>query len=965
MPTSDPHGLSFGPFSVDVRRRVLLMDGTRIELGSRAFDILVLLIEARGELVSKSELIRRVWGEIIVEENTLQSHVWALRNALGKERDLILTVSGRGYRFVGQLREVEESEVGQTRGRVSPAAPRAMTNLPSMVSPLIGRSRDLAKLIDLARHRRLLTLAGAGGIGKTRLTLEAARRLLPHFPDGVWLTELASLSDPQSISAAVVAAMGLQISTPELSATRLGAAFGSKRMLLVLDNCEHIIDAAAKFIEELLCATPALQIVATSREPLGIEGEQVYQVAPLSIPPEQATNATEVLAYEAAQFFYARVREADHTFSLDDVNACAVGAICRCLDGLPLALELAAPRAAALGVTTVAARLDQVFDLLLHGRRTSPPRHRTLRATLEWSYELLSEDECRVLRRLSVFSGGFTLDAACALAGDGPSGHTAVTDCIARLVAKSFIETAQKEPLVRYRLLQTTRTYLLERLAESDDGIDAYRRRHAEYFRDLLTAAAHASLANRPRLETIGSELDNVRAALSWAFLVPDDSSLSFELAVRSAPVWLGMSLLNECRSWMEKALCRLGVSRSAGTRDEVILRSALALTLTILGATATAIRTALGDVCELAKKLGEKDCYVNALYATWFAHYRGIDVRAMFATAHRLQCVVAEMGSEILISFAERILGTTEQLAGDHFNAGLHLARSIERREQLRQHGHTAHFVFDNLAGPRSALANSLWLQGLPDQAAATAERSFNEARATGDASVLCHTLLYCIHFALKVGDMNAADLYATELMTRADQLSSDVYRSFALGTRGILMARRGERASGLPLLQTTMQEFQRLEHVFFYTILGGDLADILREMGRTQESQAVVDGTLRQVRRGGADILLPELLRVQGELYAIGDDGESVRLAEVTLLESIDLAHRQNALSFELRASMSMAWLRHKQARDAEAIEALAPVYLKFQEGFATRDLKLAKALLEQLGWQAGSRGLERSAS
>jgi hypothetical protein len=417
------------------------------------------------------------------------------------------------------------------------------------------------------------------------------------------------------------------------------------------------------------------------------------------------------------------------------------------------------------------------------------------------------------------------------------------------------------------------------------------------------------------------------------------------------------MSLLNECRNWMEKAVSRLGASGSAGTRDEVVLRSALALTLTILGATANAILTALGNACELAEKLGEKDCYVIALYAMWFADYRGIDVRGMFAAAHRLRSVVAEMRSEILISFAERIIGQTEQLAGNHLNARLHLERSIEIKERLPQRGHAAHFVFDNPAAARSALANSLWLQGLPDQAAATAERSFNDARATGDTLVLCHALLYCIYFSLKVENLDAADLYATELMTRADELSSDVYRSFALGTRGILMAKRGESVSGLALLQTAMQEFRRLKHLFFYTLLGGELAEILGKLGRTQESHAVVDETMSEVRRGGAHILLPELLCVKGDLYALGEDGESVRMAEVTLLEATDWTRRQGALSFELRASTSLARLRCKQGRDGEAIQALAPVYLKFQEGFATRNLRLARSLLEQLGWQASA--------
>jgi predicted ATPase len=356
---------------------------------------------------------------------------------------------------------------------------------------------------------------------------------------------------------------------------------------LVLDNCEHLLDAAANFIEDLLRATAALHIVTTSREPLGIEGEQVYQVSPLDTPPERARGASEVLAYDAAQLFCARMREADSAFSLDDVNAAPVAAICRCLDGLPLALELAAARAATLGATTVATRLDHVFDLLTQGRRNSPARHRTLRATLEWSYELLSHDERRVLPRLAVFSGGFTLEAACALVGhDTPPAATEVTDCIARLLVKSFIAAERKELPVRYRLLQTTRAYLLEKLTESKE-LEIYRRRHAEYFRDVLKAAGSANLASSASARTFGPDIENLRAALAWTFSEPGNSSLGIELAIRSAPLWLGTSLQNECRSWIEKAVAQLGEGGAMGTPDEVVLRSMLALTLTLQEATA------------------------------------------------------------------------------------------------------------------------------------------------------------------------------------------------------------------------------------------------------------------------------------------------------------------------------------------------------------------------------------------
>jgi predicted ATPase len=880
---------------------------------------------------------------------------------LGQERDLILTVSGRGYRFVGQLQEAhrrehpeatasDASDAGRRDGAVLTHTPRALTNLPSTASPLIGRSVELAELTALIGRCRLVTLAGPGGIGKTRLALEAAWQLLPHYPDGVWLTEFAHLSDPTLIGAAIVAALGLQISTPDLSAARLAVALGAKRMLLVMDNCEHVIEAAASFIEVLQRATSGLQIMTTSREPLGVQGEQVYRVSPLRSPPERMSGVAEVLKYEAVQFFCARVQEAEHGFSLDEAGAEAVAAICRRLDGLPLALELAAPRAAALGVVTVAAGLNQLFDLLSHGRRTSPPRHRTLRATLEWSYGLLSGDERRVLCRLAVFSGGFTLDAACALVGDGSIATGIVVDCVAQLLAKSFVTAERRNPPARYRLLETTRVYVLEKLTQNGD-IAALRRRHAEYFRDLLEATAREGLASGSNLKFLALELDNLRAALTWTFGVQGDSSLGVALAVRSAPLWLERSLLNECRGWMAKALSQAGANGGLGTQDEVMLRSALAMTLTIQGATTHAIRTALAQADELAGTLGETWCYMSALHVLWAAHFRAADVRSMYAVARRIERVITERGDESWSAFGHRVIGTTHHLAGEHTSARLHLSRAIEAVEHLPPGTRAARFPFDNRTASLSPLSNALWLQGLPDQAVATAESGLEEVRAAGNTIALCHTLLYRIYLALRVQDLEATARYAAELMARAEELCSEVYHSYASATRGVLIAKGGGSDSGLALLQTAVEEFRRFEQVFFHTIFGAEIAAILGKVGRVQEARRVLEEILGQVHRGGTHVFLPEVLRIKGEMEGLAGDADGMKLAEATFTESIEWARRQGALSWELRTAMSMAQLKRRQGRNAEALQTLAPVYARFREGFATSDLKLARALLEQL--------------
>jgi DNA-binding winged helix-turn-helix (wHTH) protein len=373
-----PAIIEFGHFRIGPRRRELLADGRPIQLGGRAFDVLMALIEASGAVVSKDALIDRVWPNRIVEESSLHVQISALRNAFGADRNLIRTISGRGYQFTGEISTVAASPHTQAvAGTAVPvsAAPRPLTNLPEPVSELIGRDVELEEILGLAAAHRLVTLTGAGGIGKTRLGLEVARRLLPRFVDGVWVIELAPLSDPDLVPATVATALGLDLAGGAVSPERVANALASKQLLLVLDNCEHLVGAAASMAEALLRANPAACVLATSREPLRAEGECLYRVPPLAIPTEGSKDAEDPLRYGAVRLFVARARAADPQFSPDGRVAEAIAAICRHLDGIPLAIELAAARTNALGVEELAARLDDCFHLLTGGRRTALPRH--------------------------------------------------------------------------------------------------------------------------------------------------------------------------------------------------------------------------------------------------------------------------------------------------------------------------------------------------------------------------------------------------------------------------------------------------------------------------------------------------------------------------------------------------------------------------------------------------------------
>jgi len=467
-----PSAILFGRFRLILNTRELLADGVPVAIGNRATEVLMVLIEARGMLVTKEQLLSRVWSRMTVEENNLQFQISTLRKALGKDRGFIKTVPRRGYRFVAQI-----STLANESGReVAPGLPNARppTNLPVATSDLVGREAELSDVAALVASHRLVALVGSGGIGKTRLGIELAWRLLPEFSDGAWLVELAALSDPKLVPLAVADALGLREAgdSPEGLATILS----SKRLLLVLDNCEHVIEAAASLAESLLHAGDSLHVIATSREPLRAEGEWVHRVQPLDVPPENTESIQDVMLYSAGKLFAACARASELYLPPDPRIAAAIAKICRRLDGIPLKIELAAASAAMLGVEAIASRLDERFSLLTDGRRTAPARHQSLEAMLDWSYALLREPERMVLQRLSIFGGAFTMEAASAVAAGDGIAASQVVHLLASLVAKSLVVSVSCDQVQRYRLRETTRAYAMEKLKVSGESGAVSRR---------------------------------------------------------------------------------------------------------------------------------------------------------------------------------------------------------------------------------------------------------------------------------------------------------------------------------------------------------------------------------------------------------------------------------------------------------------------------------------------------------
>jgi predicted ATPase/DNA-binding winged helix-turn-helix (wHTH) protein len=452
--------LSFGPFRLDLNRRVLLRDGSPVPLGGRALDLLCALAGARGALVTKDVLMEQVWPGLAVEENNIQVQVSALRRVLreaGCSSDYINTVAGRGYRFV-----VPANEGDVRRARRG--------NLPEPSDLLIGREAELADLAALMSIHRLVTLVGAGGSGKTRLALGLGANLQGRFPDGVWLAELAPLAKPELLGETVAALFNVSLQGDRPAAKVIADFLGRRRLLLILDNCEHMIFAAAKFTEVVLAACPNISVLATSREALAVPGEHVYETPLLSVPPPGNVTAVQALEYSAVELFVARASSTLGRFTLTDSTAEMVADICRKLDGMPLAIELAAARLKLLTPAELLARLDDCLKLLISGSRTALPKHKTLRAVIEWSHALLSKPEQALLRRLGVFAGSFSLPAATAVTAGTPIAAGGVFDLVAKLVDKSLVMPLRGADVTRLRLLETTRAFALEHLAESGES---------------------------------------------------------------------------------------------------------------------------------------------------------------------------------------------------------------------------------------------------------------------------------------------------------------------------------------------------------------------------------------------------------------------------------------------------------------------------------------------------------------
>ena len=927
--------LSFGPFELSIGNRLLTNGAKVVPLGARAMDLLIVLVEQANQVVGRRTLIERVWPKRGAEQVSLRVHISALRKALDQSdpgRRYIANVPGRGYSFTVPVTSLSSPTSADIK-------PSSGSRLPARLMRMLGRKDALVAIQTKLAEQKFVTIVGPGGIGKTTLAVAVAHEMSATFKGQVHFVDLGALGGASLVAPAVATSLGVSVQTNNVVPALIDR-LQERPTLIILDCCEHLVDGASAVAEELIRRVPTLHLLATSREAMRVEGEHVYELCALACPPDdRSLSAHDALQYSAVQLLIERVRAVRGDFELVDMDAPIAAGICRRLDGIPLAIELAASRIDIFGVSRTASLLDDRLNLSWVGRRTALPKHQTLSAALEWSYDLLGEAEKRVLNRLSVFSGGFTFEAAVAVVADETIDEGNVSDCIWELRSKSMIAARGQEG--RLRLLDTTLAFASRRLSESDDE-NRCRRLHALYFCDLFKQGASMDMPER--LRTLGAEVDNLRAALNWAFSVEGDAKTGVELAAASASTWMAMALLTECREWMTKAIGRID-DASAGSRQEMIIQSALASCMMFTGGMTEESYKSWEKARLLAECLNDTDCQLDSLLVLWAHQIRLPSYAEATELADRCGAVAEGGGDRGAIAMANYMRGVTYHHIGQISQAEAHLELSLHRDDEASRRSLIKRFGYDRKVDALAVLANLVWLRGCPDQARRLNLMSIAEARQLDHAVPLCVALAWAsFNTYLTSSDDFETEALANELVDHAAKFAVESYHGFGLSMRALCRVRRGEGDAASATLYRGLEKLSTARYRVFNWILQAEFARCTAVAGRPRQGLAVFERA--KIDLDAIQWYAPELHRIRGELALANDEGLAV--GRQYFLNALELSERQASLSWALRAATSLAIAEKSVGRKEAAWRTLQATHAKFREGLETSDLRLAKQVL-----------------
>jgi predicted ATPase/DNA-binding winged helix-turn-helix (wHTH) protein len=940
---SDQRGkvLSFGAFELSIGNRLLTNGARVVPLGARAMDILIVLVEQPNQVIGGRTLIERVWPKRGADQVSLRVHISALRKALDQsdpDRRYIANVPGRGYSFVVPVTALSSPAPGDLN-------PSSRSRLPARLMRMLGRREELAAIQTKLNEQKFVTVVGPGGIGKTTVAVAVAYEMSAAFNSQIYFVDLSALGGAPLVAPAVAAALGVSVQTNNVVPALIDR-LQERPTLVILDCCEHLIDGVSALAEALICRVPTLYLLATSREAMRVEGEHVHELCALACPPDDGgSSAHDVLQYPAVQLLVDRVRAVRGDFELADADAPIAAGICRRLDGIPLAIEFAAGRVDIFGLGKTASLLDERLNLSWEGRRTAQPRHQTLNAALEWSYDLLDEAEKRVLSRLSVFAGGFTFEAAVAVVADRMIDEASVSDCVWELRSKSMIAARGQEG--RLRLLDTTLAFASRRLAMSDEE-NHCRRRHALYFCDLLKQGASMELPER--LGALGDEVDNLRAALNWAFSVEGDAKIGVELAAASAGAWMAMALLTECREWMAKAISRLD-DASAGSRQEMIIQSALASCMMFTEGMTEESYASWAKTRFLAECLNDTECQLDSLLVLWAHQIRLPNYAEATELADRCGDVADASGNRGAIATANYMRGVTYHHTGRILQAEAHFELSLHRDDEAYRQSLIKRFGYDRKADAQAVLANLAWLRGSPDQAQRLNMMSIAEARQLDHAVPLCVALAWAsFNSYLTSPDDLETEALANELVEHAAKYAVESYHGFGLGMQALCSVRRGEGDTASAALYRGLEKLSAARYGVFNWILQAEFARCTAVAGRPRQGLAVFERA--KIDLDEIQWYSPELRRIRGELALVNDEGFAV--GRQYFLSALELSDRQASLSWALRAATSLAISEKSAGRKEAAWRTLQAAHAKFREGLETVDLRLAQQVLNGSYWR-----------
>lgn len=987
---------AFGPFTLLPDRQLLLNGDVPLRIGGRALDILTALVERPGELVTKRELMARAWPTTVVDESNLKVNMAGLRRVLGEgvgDPQFIATVVGRGYRFVADVLSPGPAGASDPSDPADPTAsamaderPLRRHNLPTGTTRIVGRAEAIATLRQDLDGARLVSLVGPGGIGKTTVALAVAQGALPSLKDGAWLVDLAPLKDPSLVPNAIATALGMAAHSANMLAALCGFLH-ERELLLVLDSCEHLVDAAAVCVNRLLAEAPRVRILVTSREPLCLQSERVRRLPGLETPPAPPASSASVssasvvsasssvapvmdraraLSFPAVELFVERASDRLESFHLSDADAPAAAEICRRLDGLALAIELAATRVDAFGIGEILALLNDRFRLL-KGRRSGPDRHQTLMATIDWSFDLLSPCDQTILCRLSVFAGAFTLSSAVAVAADGGIGPADVVEGVATLVAKSLLAAEPGEVDLEYRLLDTTRGYASEKLAAHDDP-DGVRLRHA---RHVLELAGHArtdgeALTQADWLARYGETIADMRTALDWSFSRPAQAALGVRLTVAAIPLWERLSLLEECRLFVKRAL-ENSLATDRTPRDELTLSLASGGAQLFTRGPMPEVKALFLQALAIADGLGRGDLRLECLKRLSEYHLWEGDSRASLEVSAEIRVLASAQGDLAAIANADAHAGSALHYLGDLHQSRRHLEDFLASPVQARTGWETARFQFDQRLEARGSLAFVLWLLGYSDQAIETARRQRAEARASHYAAPVCSSMvLTSAPLAIYTGDFEDADQSLNFVARYAAEHGLPMWGAMTECVRVKWLLDAG-RAVDQARYEETLAMIRDGSLGIRYAPFLANLGHVQSLRGDTEGALASIDEAIALSARSGQVWGIPEMLRLKGSYIEAGrsmgqSPGQSpgwAAAAAECYRQSITMAHQQAALAWELRSATNLAalWSEADARADADAdvalrdqaLAQLALIYGRFSEGFDTKDLRKARSVLQ----------------